>query len=143
MTGKIIIVTAAAAIIIGIFMMDHIGNSNSSNSSNGSSNSSNIREQMKGKKEKFAPYNNTETVFKPTLMHSDIACNVKQPQIRYMYQAIPPARNSSYDIRNPPHFIESADKETIGIFGHTDIFGNIRDERICPNFKKMKNAILS
>lgn len=93
------------------------------------------------KTEKFAPYNNPN-VFKSSLKHSDIACNLQQPQRRYMYQAVPPAKNSSYDVRNPPSFTPAADKSQIGIFNHTGIFGNYTNERICPNYQQMENKIL-
>lgn len=90
--------------------------------------------------EKFSIYD-SPTVFKPALKRSDIACNLPQPSKRYMYQPVPPARNSSYDVRNPPSFTPPADRSKIGIFKHTDIFGNYTNERICPNYQQMENAI--
>ena len=91
--------------------------------------------------EKFAPFDSQKTFNPSNLNQTDIACNLPIPQKRYMYLPVPPARNSSYDVRNPPYFMPPADKSRIGIFQHTDIFGNYANERICPNYKQMEDKL--
>lgn len=94
------------------------------------------------KKESFASTN----AFKVTLNDSNIACNRPIPSKRYMYMPIPPSRNSSYDVRNPPIFTKDTAQNLYngtGIFLHTDIFGNYANERICPDYDQMEAQILS
>ena len=70
-----------------------------------------------------------------TLNNLQVPCDLQYQPKRYMYQAIPPSHNTSYDIRNPPSFIGPADDANFGAFSHTDIFGNYRDARVCPNIQ--------
>lgn len=85
---------------------------------------------------KKCPRYDDKDTFPDTLTYNNVPCNLSYSGTskRYMYQAIPPRANSSYDIRNAPAFIPPADMTDFGIFQHTDIYGNYRDERICPNF---------
>ena len=57
------------------------------------------------------------------------------PTKRYMYQAIPPARNSLQDIRSNAAFTPAVSDTKFGIFQHTGLFGNYTNQRVCPNFK--------
>jgi len=60
---------------------------------------------------------------------------------RYMYNPIPPATNSLHDLRNNTNFTNYPTKN-FGIFWHSDIYGNYRDQRICKteNATKTNNA---
>ena len=65
---------------------------------------------------------------------------------RYMWNAVPPGRkvngprsgfnDSPLDLRDEPYFQPPPNKN-FGIFSHTDIFGNYRDQRICPKRDKV------
>ena len=110
------------------------------NKKSGNNKYNTFQNQYDNNKEAFSPFNSGET-FKSILKQSDIACNLPQPSKRYMYQPVPPARNSSYDVRNA-YFTPAADKSQIGIFKHTDIFGNYANERSCPNYQQMESKIL-
>lgn len=67
--------------------------------------------------------------------YNEVPCNWQYSK-RYMYQMTPPARNSSHDIRNLPSWTPPTNKDGIGIFSHTDLFGNYKNQRNCPNFNK-------
>ncbi len=55
---------------------------------------------------------------------------------RYMYNASPPSTNSSYDIRDAPAHTPSV-SDNYGIFYHTDIYGNDRNQRHCAEPDKV------
>ncbi len=52
-------------------------------------------------------------------------------QKRYMYNPSPPTTNASKDLREQPYFTPETPGKGFGIFSHTDILGNYRDQRIC------------
>ncbi len=61
-------------------------------------------------------------------------CN-EMYQHRHMYNAVPMTKNSSWDLRES-HFTETNPPPEFGIFSHTDILGNYRDQRICTHSNK-------
>ena len=77
-------------------------------------------------------YFDLQTPLKINLENLGIPCYMNYNNSkRYMYQAIPPARNSSADLRSSPGWIKPVNTKEFGIFKHTGIYGNNRDVREC------------
>ena len=85
-------------------------------------------------------YFDVDTPVPDNLKYNDIPCYLNyNNNKRYMYQAIPPARNSSTDLRNNPVWIKPVDNNLFGIFQHTGIYGNNRDIRQCKYTSNANN----
>ena len=87
-----------------------------------------------GRAQNEQPYVDINRAYLKTLTgYYDNMCNnpFSNPN-RYFYNVNPPTKNGSYDIRAFPTYIGQVSKN-YGIFKQTDIFGNQRDQRICPS----------
>ncbi len=81
-------------------------------------------------------YPTTQTVIDSKVNAPIIPCNVQYQPKRWMWQHVPPARNTLQEVRDNPAFIPPVNNYQYGIWLHTPLFGNYRDIRSCSKNKK-------